>query len=307
MKLIQTLIRKIWFLPVMVALASCERDFDVELEDGTPLLVVEAYINNILPQNNYVVLTRSQDFYSPDYRSLAVSKATVSITEGDLSADGESYIWNPSSKVVMLESNNRQVPDSLRQGVYFDPRLFTNATTALRGRTGKHYLLEIEVGGKHYSAVTGLLQPVGLDSVSTGPHFTDSVDGRLRARITANYQDPDTIGNTQMYYWRSTSNRNNFGWSGMSRNRRARGEDDLTNGEYMRITQNQSVAVGDSVEYFLSSVERKVFNFWKSYDKARQNDGPFSTPVALDNTVTGENVVGCFSGFSISTRKIKIK
>ncbi len=293
---------------ITLTLFSCERDFDVKLSSGKQMLVVEAYINNLMPEYNYVVLSRSQDYYSPDFRSLIVAGARVSITEGELAADRRSYVWNPASKVVLSESTDRRIPDSLRQGFYFDPRIFTNPSQALKGQTGKFYLLEIEADGNTYSAVTGLLQPVVLDSITSGYHYIDAEDdNKLKARLTAHYQDPDTIGNTQMYYWRYYSNRGNFGWTSLGRNRRARGEDDLTNGEYIHLTQNQEFEVGDTVEYLLVSVERKVYNFWESFDKARDNEGPFSTPVTLQNTISGENVVGCFSGFSISMKRDVVK
>lgn len=288
-------------LPV-AALLSCEKDFDIGLDQGESMLIVEAYINNEIPEYNYVVLSRSQDYYSPDFQSIAVINANVSITEGVLQPD-QSYQWDPSTRVQLTEADQLQIPDSLRQGVYFDSRLFTNPSQALRGTPGKSYLLEIESSGQHYSSITSLLPLVTLDSITSGFHFVDAEDNnRPKARLTAHYQDPDTIGNTQMYFWRFDANRNNFGWAGLSRNRRANGTDDLTNGQYIRLTQNQGFAVGDSVRYYLVSVERKVYNFWESFDQARDNEGPFATPVSLQSTITGENALGCFSGFSISSR-----
>lgn len=293
-------------LPV-AGILSCEKNFDIQLEAARQLLIVEGYINNEMPEYNYVVLSRSQDYYAPDFQSLAVSNAMVTITEGTLQPD-QTYTWDAATKVQLREADQPQIPDSLRQGVYFDPRLFTSPSQALRGVTGKYYLLEIDTDGRHYSAITSLLQPVTLDSITSGYHFIDAEDeNKPKARITANYQDPDTIGNTQMYFWRYESNRNNFGWAGLARNRRASGADDLTNGQYIQLTQNQGFLVGDSVDYFLVSVERKIYNFWESYDKARDNEGPFATPVTLQNTISGEDVLGCFSGFSVSSRRTIVK
>lgn len=296
-----------WLLLPVVCSLSCEKNFDIELDAARPLLIVEGYINNEIPEYNYVVLTRSQNYYAPDFQSLAVTNATVTVTEGTLLAD-QTYSWDQSTKVQLREASQPQIPDSLRQGVYFDPRLFTSPAQALRGTAGKYYLLEIETDGMRYSSVTGLLQPVILDSISSGYYFNDAEDGnKPKAKITAYYQDPDTIGNTQMYFWRYEANRNNFGWAGLSRNRRADGADDLVNGQYIKLTQNQAFAIGDTVSYFLVSVERKVYNFWESFDKARDNEGPFATPVTLQNTISGENVLGCFSGFSISSRRSVIE
>jgi hypothetical protein len=36
----------------------------------------------------------------------------------------------------------------------------------------------------------------------------------------------------------------------------------------------------------------------------QQNNGPFSTPVVLQNYISGENVIGCFMGLSVSEKTI---
>ncbi len=143
---------------VTIFLTACEKDFDISVKANQPLLVVEGYINNEMPQLNYVVLSRSMDYYSPNLQSTAIAGATVTITEGTLAAD-KSYTWNPATKVQLYEANSnvnsRQVPTSKSQaGLYFDPRLVTDSAHALKGKTGKYYLLEIEADGQHYSAIT---------------------------------------------------------------------------------------------------------------------------------------------------------
>jgi hypothetical protein len=79
------------------------------------------------------------------------------------------------------------------------------------------------------------------------------------------------------------------------------------NGQYIGLTMQRSVEVGDTVLFHMISVERKVYNFWDSFNKARSNGGPFATPVKLLGTVSGENVIGCFSGFSLSSRVVIIR
>lgn len=285
-------------------LVSCERDFDIRLKDNEPQLVVEAYINNEMPLYNYVVLSRSQNYYDDGFQGLPVTNAVVTITEGILTP-ANTYDWDLSSKKQLMEVDIPQVPEGAVPGIYMDPDAISNPSRALQGIPGKHYLLEIETEEGKYTAVTALPLPVTLDSLTSGNYFIDSI--YTKARLTIHFQDPDTIGNSQLYYWRDNESRNNFGWGGLRRNRYVPATDDLTNGQYMRLTPNNGFGIGDTVQYHLVSVERKVYNFWDSYSKARNNDGPFATPVRLRSTIQGNNVIGCFSGFSLSTKTIIVK
>jgi Domain of unknown function (DUF4249) len=291
-------------MAAIMLLTSCEKEIDIELKPSNPQLIVEAYINNLLPQYNYVVLSHSQDFFAPNFESLPVQGASVTITEGELQPGG-TIVWNVAAKTTMSEANVPGVPANFRTGVYFDPRLITSPGQSLSGRPGKYYLLEIVTDGKQYSAVTHLLPPVPVDSVTSGFPFTDE-DGTAKVRITNHYRDPDTLGNRQLYYWRFRENRDNFGWGGLTRSR-APGRDDLVNGEYIRLTHPQGFTAGDTVNYFMATVTLDIWNFWDSFNKVRDNDGPFSTPVSLGSTIRGTDVLGCFSGLSLSTKTVVVK
>ncbi len=286
-------------------ICSCERDFHIDLDSGVQQLVVEAYINNELPTFNYVILTNSQNYYDTGFLNIPVTGAIVTITEGNLDADGV-YIWDQSSRKQLVETNIPQAPGGIIRGIYMDNLAFTDPAHALRGAVGKHYLLEIDIKGNKYSSITSLLTPVALDSVTSGNYFIDSI--YEKARLTIYYKDPDTIGNSQLYYWRNSFNHeNSFGWGAIGSNRFLPGTDDLVNGQNIQLTPNNGFLLTDSVNYYLVSVERKVYNFWDSFNKAQDAGGPFTTPVKLASTIEGEHVVGCFSGFSLSTKSIIVK
>jgi hypothetical protein len=289
---------------LLTALAGCEKNIDIDIDAPQPLLVVEAYINNLLPQYNYVVLSRSQGFFEPVLQSPSVSGARVSITEGQ-AQPGQPVVWNPATRVPLTELNNPLVPPAFRNGVYFDARTVTNPQQALLGKINTYYLLEIETGTQRYNAITYLMPPVAVDSVVPGYAFTDE-EGRDKMRLTNHYQDPDTAGNRQLYYWRFNENRTNFGWGGLNRSR-APGTDNLSNSEYIRLTHPQGFDRGDTVNYYMASVTRDVWTFWDSFNKARDNDGPFATPVTLATNINGINVTGCFSGLSLSTKTVVVK
>jgi len=288
-------------------ISSCEKDFDIVVPANKTKLVVEGYINNELPLFNYVVLTRSIGFDTANLNNLAVSGAKVFITEGD--RQGNNIVWNPLTKIQLKEARIPQISPTAIPGIYFDTLLATDPQRALKGKIGKQYLLEIVVDGKQYSAITALLQPLPIDSLTTGNYFKDEEKDTVitKARLTVHFQDPDTIGNAYLYYWHRSSDGNEFGWGAFGRNRFTPGTDDLVNGQYIHLTHTPGFMINDTVSYYMANVERNIYNFWDSYNKARDNGGPFSTPVQLNSTIKGEDVIGCFSGFGMMARRIVIK
>jgi hypothetical protein len=282
-------------------LFSCERNIDIDLQTGEQKLIVEAYVSNLGPLYNYVVLSNSLDYYNPSFQSLPAKNAIVSITEGTKQANG-SILWDAASTVQLQELNSPLVPVNFRSGFYIDPRIVFDSINALKGRVGKQYRLNIKYENQDYTGYTEVLQPVQLDSVNYGYPFVDD-DSLEKVRITNNYKDPDTLGNTYFYYWRFKDNRRNFGWAGL-RKSGAPGRDDQTNGEYIRITHPQAFDYNDTIDYMLTHVTRQTHTFWDSYLDARNNGGPFATPVTIKNYIEGKNVLGCFMGLSVSQKTI---
>jgi hypothetical protein len=281
----------------LIIASSCERNIDIDLETGEPKLIVEGYISNLNPLYNYVVLSKSLDYYNPNFQSLPARNASVSITEGTKQPNG-TIVWDAASTVQLLELNSTLVPVNFRSGFYIDPRIVLDSANALKGRVGKQYRLNISYENQNYTGYTEILQPVTLDSMNYGFPFIDD-DTTEKIRITNNYKDPDTIGNAYFYYWRFKENRNNFGWAGL-RKSGAPGRDDQSNGQYIRITHPQAFEYNDTIDYYLTHVTRQTHTFWDSYLDARNNGGPFATPVSIKNFIEGNNVLGCFMGMSVS-------
>ncbi len=300
----------IYLAVLCCAFSSCKKNIDINLGSNEPHLIVEAYINNLMPEFNYVLLTRSINYFDDQFMGVGVTDAQVAITEGELLANG-SIAWNNSNKIQLEQSADGRIPDDYRKGFYVDQKTIetlSNGGTGFSAEPGKYYLLEISWEGRNYHAVTSLPSLVKLDSLSTGSPIADQEDaGKLKAPVTAHYKDPDTIGNRQLYYWKYSKNRDSYGWGGLSSNRYSNGEDDLVNGQSVRMTQPASFADGELVDYYLVSVTRPVYEFWESFNNARNNAGPFSTPIKLKGNVQGPGVTGCFSGFTVSTKSIVVK
>ncbi|MFM2358162.1 MAG: hypothetical protein RLY16_154 [Bacteroidota bacterium] len=283
---------------------SCEKPINLTVKPNKPLLVVEAYINNLIPTYNYVVLSTSQDYLAPTFQSTPVTNAQVYITEGSVGTD-QQYHWNLASRIRLFESSNDSLPFNFKNGVYFDPRAFITPSLSLIGRVGKSYLLEININGVNYSAITQLPEPVGVDSLTIGYPFRNN-SGDSLYRITNHYKDPDTLGNAQFYFWRYSENKFHFGWGALTRSR-SPGTDDLVNGQTIHLTHPQGFSLTDTVNYLMASVTRDVYQFWDSYYKAKDNNGPFTTPVVLQSNIIGNNVTGCFSGYSLSNKNVIIR
>lgn len=284
---------------LLMGLMACEKNIDISVDAGPPLVVVEGYINNSLRAYNYVIVGKSLRYDQADFANTPIEGAEVTITEGTYTP-GHGYSWDDSRSVKLQEVKVPELGNVKVPGVYFDPRRVTDSAHALLGVPGKSYLLEITAEGKKYSAITTLPLPVRIDSLTNTPSFRDD-SGKLRSRLMVHYKDPDTLGNAQLYYWKNVESKSTFGWGAMYTDRYIPNTDDLINGQAVHITHSSQLPVGDSIRYFLISVERPVHDFWDSFNKARINGGPFTTPVSLKSNIRGENIVGCFSGFSVST------
>ncbi len=285
---------------ILLPLSGCEKNFDLALDYSEPQLVVEAYINNEIPEYNYVMLSKGQTAANTDITSIPVKNALVKITAGSLVQNA--IVWDNNSTVVLKEAELSGAPVNVSDGIYTDPKLQTNPALALQGIPGKFYLLEMEVNGKAYTATTALLYPIPI-SLSTGFHYTEN-GGIEKGRITVHFKDPDTTGNCQLFYWRHNDNQKSFGWGSLGTSKRITHSDENNNGAYTRITNSYGFVKADSITYYMANVTRDVYNFWDSYNKARNSNGPLTTPVSLLSNISGNNVTGCFSGLAISSATV---
>ncbi|HRP57145.1 DUF4249 family protein [Agriterribacter sp.] len=287
---------------MLLLFTGCEKNFDIGLDHNEPLLVVEAYINTGIPEYNYVILSKSQTTENTEITGIPVKNALVKISEGSL-MQNNTIVWDTNSTVILKETTLPNVPAGISNGIYTDPKLQTDPAQALQGISGKYYLLEIEVNGEAYTATTPLLHPIPINQLSTSYHYTDK-DGSSKGRITVHFKDPDTTGNCQLFYWRHSDNKESFGWGSLGTSKRIINSDENNNGSYMRLTNSYGFVKGDSITYYMANVTRDVYNFWDSYNKARNSNGPLSTPVSLTGNIRGNNVTGCFSGLAISSATV---
>ena len=267
----------------VVTLFSCEEEIEVDIPDNANSLVVEAYINDRFPALNYVILTRSVDYFSAAGGYVPVKDAQVFVTEGTV--NGADTSWDVSTRKQLVEVRT----DTVR-GFYMDP------AQLLLGKQNHVYLLEITSDGKSVRGTTSIPALVPLDSMT----YTRE---RKEATITLHYNEPVAINNNYFIIYRNGSDSTIRTWG--FHTGAFTFSDDFINGEYRRQTLFNKFNAGDTVNLWMSSIDRLSYNFWESFDDANRNGGPFATPVTVESNITGG--IGCFTGMSTDYKRVVIR
>lgn len=267
----------------VVTLFSCEEEIEVDIPGNANSLVVEAYINDRYPALNYVILTRSVDYFSAAGGYVPVKDAQVFITEGTV--NGADTSWDVSTRKQLVEVRT----DTVR-GFYMDP------AQQLLGKQNQVYLLEITSDGKSVRGTTSIPALVPLDSMT----YTRE---RREATITLHYNEPVAINNNYFIIYRNGSDSTIRTWG--FHTGAFTFSDDFINGEYRRQTLFNKFNAGDTVNLWMSSIDRLSYNFWESFDDANRNGGPFATPVTVESNITGG--IGCFTGMSTDYKRVVIR
>lgn len=277
--------------------SSCEDVINPQLESAEPVLVIDAWINN-LPDSQKVILTRSQPYFQ-NILPPAVSGATVTITDQNgtvfsfLEDKPGEYVWVPSGNDVF-------------------------------GALGLNYTLSVQTNGETFVAESRMGRVPVVDSITffvqEGNQFIDDL---YQAEFWA--KDPVETGDA---YWIKfykngiqqnkpseiitaydagfTKGGNFSGVEFIPPIRRAINPFDTDEDDQL-LSPYQ---IGDSVSVQIHAVTEAAFNFLNQV--AIQTDRPggfselFSTPLAnvstnIRNTNTnGSKVVGFFNVGAVS-------
>lgn len=150
-------------LASVIALSSCEKVIEPDLNDAEPQLVIEAEISG-QPQNSTVKISRSTSFYASGSFN-GVTNATVTISD---------------------DAGNSENLPMLTPGVYTSPSL-----TGVPGRT---YFLNVTCDGKTYTAVCKMPGAVVMDTLL---QMTQIAHDNTRRFLIPVYNDP--VSETNFY------------------------------------------------------------------------------------------------------------
>ncbi len=273
---------------------SCEREVNFNLGEATQKVVIEGGIEN----GSYplVRLSKSIGFFSKiDLQTL--SEAFLHDAEISVS-DGTNTVY---LKEYEIEFNNIKA--------YF----YTIDTSHLpslgfMGEIGKTYTLKVTYNNETYESVTSIPGLIPLDSLWAEEPTSFVPDSNMNQRILkAQYSDPDTFGNYARYF----TSRNGEAFSAPYY---SVFDDLIVNGTTVQIELTAGYNRMDSIDantfgYFFkgdtvvvkwSSIDKGVFDFWRTLEFSSGSIGnPFATPVQITTNITN-GALGVWAGYGVS-------
>ncbi|MBI3142570.1 MAG: DUF4249 domain-containing protein [Bacteroidetes bacterium] len=267
-------------------MVSCMDVYDEPLPAYEPELVIEAYVNQVNVLGNYALLTKSLAYYDESFEVEGVTGANVRLFEGQKL--GNTLEWQEEG--IQFEPLSDEVP-----GLYAPP-----LTGLFLAKEGYYYKLVVEYQGVTATSIAHMPAVVPIDTFYAENIFnnnTDSVEPYLRMR----FADPPAFGN----YYLISEYRNDPGefpllWG--SAERLLVNDDALFNGNDFTFSSIFPDKYGDTINFYLMSIDRPAYDFWLSYDASRNNGGPFSQPVNLSSNF--DNARGIFQAMAVSHKRI---
>lgn len=277
-----TYLKLLLFLGLINIITSCQKDIDIKLPDYQEKLVVEASIETGQPARVLLSITApffgGTDFSDPT--KFFVKGAFITVSDGSLI-------------------------DTLKELIPGTGYLYVG--TKILGQIGSNYHLVIKYNENSYSGITSILNPVALDSV----YFKGEKDslGFCWGHLT----EPAGQGNNYRWFAKRITKDQFFAAPFNSAF-----DDKFIDGQSFEFSyerppqpdQQQTnendpnagfYKVGDTVIVKFCTIGQDEYLFWRSYYSNKASNGnPFSAPSNLRSTISGENVIGTFCGYSPS-------
>ena len=270
----------LWLL--LISFASCEKEIKINVPMSKEELVVEASINQLSINFNYVILSKTLDYFNPSLNLAAVSGAEVYITEGDII--GVDTIFDIANRFQFID-----YVDTIFPGIYLSPDF--------RGTANKPYKLEVFLkDGRSITGTTFIPKPKTIDSLN---FWFEPTEKDTNVFFYMNWMDGPEQDNYRLTL------RNGFipiltGWGYGSRFYTF--DDSQINNQPRQFFNFSPYKYNDTLHIYLATIGRKEFLFWDSFRSAAGNGGPFATPVSVKSNVTG--AIGSFTGYGLTQRSV---
>ncbi len=278
----------------LLLFTGCEKDINFDLEEAAPVLAVDAQIEN--NQAPLVILTKSFSYFD---------KLTPQLLSNAFVRNAEVYISNGTLIHRLKEYSYELVPGL---NAYYYSIDSSNLATAFPGVLGGSYTLRVVADGQEYNAST---------TIPLASHFPDSIwfvkapqnPDTLKRVMYVRTTDPPGRGNYYRYFTRQNSGaflaaENVF-------------DDQVIDGTTYSIQfppgidRNDPIDrddnfffKGDTVTLKFCSIDRNTYQFWNTWEFARQSIGnPFAQPnKVLGNISNG--ALGAFCGYAAGYRTL---
>ncbi|MFT4834124.1 MAG: hypothetical protein ACI83W_000889 [Marinoscillum sp.] len=286
-------ISKSWSFILAIAgfLYGCSNEFEVDLPDYQPKLVIDGSIE--LGGYPVVYLTLSSGYYDP------VDSASLI------------DIIVPTAKVAISDGEQEEVLTLFRNTEVYPP--FFYRATKLRGEVGKTYTLEVTSKGEVYSASTIIPKPLDLDSV----WFEYLEDSDSLGRLWIAFEDDPLTTDYYRTFTKIENKQSRFvpiyqsvvGDSFFDRNDIEffvlKGSETFT-----EVTDDLYFSKGDSISIKFCTIDEQSFNFWRTLEREQYLTGnPFGSagnPI-LSNISGTAPALGVWAGYGVSRSYFIVK
>lgn len=274
----------------LMSLMACEKEIDVDLPPGRQSLVVEASINQRFLNLNYVYISKTIDYFNPNVSFNGVRNALVYITPGTIIGNDTTY--STSARVRFFDIGTVPGIDTLLKGFN---GIYTNPTFS--PQVGVPYLLEIFAEGQTVTGKTTIPKIVEIDTLFYRQEI-NKTNGDTDMFVTFEFYDGPEQNNYKLF-GRRGSDSILIGWGAADFGREF--DDELVNHGTRPYAFFRPFNYGDTLDLYLTSIGRKEYLFWTSYDEAADNGGPFATPAEAKSNIQG--AIGSFTGYGVSYRR----
>lgn len=255
----------------MFILISCEKEIDLDLEDKSGQIVIEANVSD-KEEFHTARITRSQAFNQPT-KVDGISNAFVTISDNFGMIDTLAYISDGNYRTQNLGA----------------------------GISGRTYTLEVVIEGKKYTSLSTMPSKVPL----TGLRLDSmSIFGNSNYNVVPEYVDPPTLGNCYLFFVTIENknglvleaNNDNFG-NGVANQRNL----DLP------FDENNPVKSGDNVIVEMRTIDKSIYTYFTALSQLAENGpGGGITPANPPSNISG-GALGYFSAHTSQSLSIMVR
>lgn len=274
-------------LITVILLAAIGCDYNVQLPESDPQIVVEGWIEDggfpIVMVTTTVPITEVVTDMS-QLKNYIVNWAKVSVSDGE-------------RDIVLIGQKNDD---------YFPPYIYT--TTELIGEAGKNYRLKVEYSGRTVTATTSIPKPKSLEYIKVRQAKDNKQKFYLIGGLRDDPQTKDFYKVFSKVYGKDSTYVSSF--LGLT-------DDDVLNEELEEITiNNGSGKIGESLNSYFSAndfvsirfttLDRQSWIYWNDFEEIQSLS---STSIFTISTNIRSNIkggLGYWAGYGSSYYKVNI-
>ncbi len=283
-------------LCLMLILVSCEKSIEIQPASKTPLLVVDAQIEN--GQAPIVQLSNSLNYFSAItpaiFSNSFVHDALITISDGTITKTLKEYnVPLGGGYSYYFYSTDSQLPVFL-------------------GTFEKKYTLSITANNKNYAAQTTIPKLTKtVDSLWWKP--SEKNEDTTKVILMAKVTDPKGYGNYIRYFTRVNNGQFLPGANSVF-------DDQVIDGATYDVQIDQGISRNETIEFNnygffkrgdtatvkLCNIDKATFDFWRTIEFGYQSVGnPFASPVKVLGNINN-GALGAFSGYAAQYKTLII-